>query len=50
VAVGRLPVLVFLISLPPPFVTRRGTPFTVGFSSIRSQRDEDRRHRSHEGE
>jgi hypothetical protein len=45
----RLSVSVFLISLPPPFATRRGTLFIVGFWSKRSHGDEDRRHRSHEG-
>jgi hypothetical protein len=50
VAAGRLSVSVFSISLPPPFMTRRGTLFTVGFRSRRSHRDEDRRHWSHEGE
>ena len=35
----------FCVSLPP-----RGTIFTVGFRSRRSHGDEDRRHRSHEGE
>jgi hypothetical protein len=50
VAADRLSISVFLISLPPPFVTRRWALFTVGFSSIQSQRDEDRWHQSHEEE
>jgi hypothetical protein len=33
VAAGTLSVLVFLISLPPPLVTHRGTFFIVGFRS-----------------
>jgi hypothetical protein len=45
---GRLSISVFSISLPPSFVTRRGTLFIVGFKSRRSHRDEDRRHQSHE--
>jgi hypothetical protein len=48
-ATGSLSALVFLISPPPPFVTRRGTLFIVGFRSRRSHRDKDRRHRSHDG-
>jgi hypothetical protein len=47
-AVARLSVLVFLISPPPPFATRRGTLFIVSFRSRRSHMDEDRRCRSHE--
>jgi hypothetical protein len=39
----------FSISLLPPFMTRRGTLFIVGFRSRWSHRDEDRRHRSHKG-
>jgi hypothetical protein len=48
-ASDKLSILVFSISLPPPFVTHRGTLFIVGFRSRQSHRDEDRRHRSHEG-
>jgi hypothetical protein len=44
---GRLSVLVFSISPPPPFASRRGTLFIEGFRSRRSHRGEDRRHRSH---
>jgi hypothetical protein len=48
-AASRLSVLVFLISPLPPFATCRGTIIIVGFRSRQSHRDEDRRHRSHEG-
>jgi hypothetical protein len=43
-AANILSVLVFLISPPPPFATRRGTIFIVGFRSRRSHRDKDRWH------
>ena len=35
---------------PPPCETHRGTIFIVGFRSRRSHGDEDRRHRSLEGQ
>jgi hypothetical protein len=47
-AADRLSISVFSISSPPPFATRRGTLYIVGFRSRRSQRDEDRRHQSNE--
>jgi hypothetical protein len=48
-AAGRLSILEFSISPPPPFATHIGTLFIVGLRSRRSHRDEDRRHQSHEG-
>ena len=43
-------VSVFLCLRPPPSGKCRGTIYAVGFRSRRNQGDEDRRHRSHEGE
>ena len=43
-------VSVFLCLQPPPSGKRRGTIYAVGFRSRQNQGDEDRRHRSHEGE
>ena len=44
------PVSWFCVSPLPPFETHRGTIFIVGFRSRRSHGDEDRRHRSLEGQ
>jgi hypothetical protein len=44
VAAGRLSILMFSISPPPPFMTHRGTLFIVGFRSRQSHRDKDRQH------
>ena len=40
----------FCVSPPPPSGKRRGTLYIVDFRSRRSYGDENRRHRSHEGE